>query len=81
MYMVAFSIYIRVQYIHTVYLQYIYNIIFSCCYFVAYFLRTVACHVTRVSLSGTALCCDVHVTIKHFDFDFTEMVGALNPRL
>jgi len=36
--------------------------------FFAYFLRTVACHVTRVSLFRMALCCDVHVTIKHFQF-------------
>jgi len=30
------------------------------------YLRTVACHVTRMSLFRMALCCDVHVTIKHF---------------
>jgi len=42
--------------------------------FLTTLLCTVACHVTRVSLFRTALCCDQHVTIKPFDFDWGDFV-------
>jgi len=38
-------------------------------------LRTVACHVTRMSLFRMALCYEQHVTIKHFDL---EKLNAYN---
>jgi len=40
--------------------------------FLPTFLRTVACHVTRVSLFRMALCYDVNVTIKYFDWLFSH---------
>jgi len=57
---------------YTVYM-YIVNAYIYICSLVIFCLLpcTVACHVTRVSLFRMTLCNDVHVTIKHIDFDLT----------
>jgi len=41
--------------------------------FLPTFLHNVACLFTRVSMFRTALCYDLHVTIKHVDFDLTSI--------